>query len=122
MKQMMVVDMPFGTTAEQADVLLNGVCEQGYYVRTILPVENGVRAYLNKRNPEWVAQAAQAAENAQANRAARDAENSKALEIIKSAPRDSVRMLKARLAKAGIKRGKNWVCETRRTSREGVTR
>lgn len=78
-KQILVVDLPSGTTRERAESLLNGAYEQGYYLRTILPGDDGVWAYLSKRATEGLKPDDKAKSN-------RDIEHARAVEIIKMAP------------------------------------
>ena len=100
-KRVRVVDVPSTTTPETAEELLNEVCEQGYYVLTIVPGDLGVtRAFFGKRR------VLQYVENS-------DGRQDEALAIINAHPRESLRVLVERLRRAGIKRGKTWVSEKR---------
>lgn len=94
-----VVDVHPTTTAEEAEQSLNAVCDEGYYVLSIVPCDDGTRAFFGKRR--------------EPNKPNVDGKREEALEIIKAHPNESVREIVARLQDAGIKRGRSWVSEQR---------
>ena len=104
-KQILVVDVPAASTAEEAERLLNAVCERGYYVLAILPGERGgAHAYFNRRRPIPIAPP----------RGNRDGKADAAIDIIKANPDKSLSQTVELLKAAGIKRGINWVSTKRR--------
>ena len=99
MKRILVVDVPRGATAEEAEQLLNAPYDEGYYLDRLFDgfAEGIVRGFYKLRvKPE------------------RDgAEDEAALAIVKEHPKASVREVVEFLKQAGIKRGRSWVSQKR---------
>lgn len=111
-----VVDVPAGATTEETERLLNDVCEQGYYVLAVLPVNHGgSRAYFNQRKHV-------PGKTARGNPGNRDGKDEAALAIVEAHPKASIREVVELLNGAGIKRGRSWVQERRLRISEPVTR
>lgn len=96
-----VIDLPESISPEQAAQLLNTPGE-GYFLVSVLRVGGGHRAYLRryKEKPPTKAETAKAAVS-----------DATAMSILRANRAESVRTIQSLLAKAGIKRGKQWVCE-----------
>jgi hypothetical protein len=101
-KQIVVVDVPAGITASEAEQLLNDACQPGYYLRAVTPLANGdSRAFFALRiQPE------QKEHRPLSNI---DGKEDEALAIIRAHSDDSIFSIVQRLQAVGIKRGKNWV-------------
>lgn len=99
----LVIDVPEGTTAEQAEALLNAPGDS-YFCFQVLPVAGSHRAYLRsyKQTPTK-------AEVAEGN--AEKVGDATALSILRANPGKSVRVIESLLQAAGIKRGRRWVLD-----------
>lgn len=109
-----VIDIPNSTSAEEAASFLNALYAEGFYLHSVVPYGDRMRAIFKilksetaRRNPK--------------QRGNTDGREADALTIIRDHPRDSIRVLLARLGRAGIKRGKNWVSEKRLSLRSTQT-
>ena len=110
-RQILVADVPADATAEEAEALLNAVCDRGYYVLAITPgLNGGARGFFGRRREPKSASRLR-------NRDGREAE---ALDIIRRWSDESCRVLQKRLGAAGIKRGHSWVSEKRALIRGGA--
>jgi hypothetical protein len=99
--QHIVIDVPESLSPEQAAASLNapGEC---FMLVTVLPVPGGHRAFFRqyKQKPVSKAEAVEAAKD-----------DATALSILRANRNQSVRTIVDLLGKAGIKRGKQWVCD-----------
>jgi hypothetical protein len=103
-KTILIVDVPSESSAAQAEALLNA---QGdlYFLVHVLPIAGGHRAYLRryKQSPPTKAEAAKGN--------ATNLDNVTALSIVRANRGKPVREIVSLLSAAGIKRGRQWVCE-----------
>ena len=96
-----VIDVPTDATAEQAEELLNAPGDS-YFIVQVLPIAGGHRAYLRryKQTPPTKAEAAKD-----------HVDDATAMSILRANRGEPVRAIVSLLAKAGITRGRQWVCE-----------
>ncbi len=98
-----VIDVPEHISPEEAAQLLNAPGEASFLVQ-VLPIAGGHRAYLRRYKQTSPTKAEAAKENAGT------VEEATAMSILRAHREESVRTIVELLAKAGIKRGRDWVC------------
>lgn len=99
-----VIDVPEHLTPDEAAQLLNAPGE-AYFLVQVLPVPGGHRAYLRRYKQTQPTRAEAAKENAGKT------DEATALSILRANRDEPVRTIVDLLGKAGIKRGRQWVCD-----------
>jgi hypothetical protein len=100
-QQHLVIDVPESVTPEEAAQLLNAPGDV-YMLVQVLPVPGGHRAFLRRYKQAQPTKA-------EAVEAAKD--DATALSIVRANREQPIRKIVDVLAKAGIKRGRQWVCD-----------
>lgn len=110
-----VVDVPEGTSEDEARRLLNRPCEENRYMLVqVLPLPGGAtRAFYR------LVSSAYDKKPYERNKL-HTSDHDAAVELIRNNPSLSIRKLVSLLESAGIKRRKTWVSETRMKQRELV--
>ena len=98
-----VIDVPESTSSEEASRVLNAPGDS-YFLVQVLPVAGGHRAYLRRYK-----QTTTKTQIARANGEAVD--DVAALSVVRANRDKSVRVIVSLLEAAGIKRGRQWVCD-----------
>lgn len=98
--QHIVIDVPERLTPEEAAQLLNAPGDS-YFLVQVLPIAAGHRAYLRRYKEKPPTKAELAKEQVS---------DATAMSILRANRGESVRDIVGLLKKAGIKRGKEWVC------------
>lgn len=103
-KTVLVVDVPEKASPEQAEALLNAPGDS-YFLVHVLPVASGHRAYLRryKQTPPTKAEAEKGK--------AANLDDATGLSIVRANRDKSIREIVSLLDRAGIKRGRQWVCD-----------
>ena len=110
-----VVDVPHGTSEDDARTLLNMPCEANRYMLVqVLPLPSGgTRAFYRLTARAYDQKPGERAELQCGFRANRDGMDDAARQLIKYNMARSVKALVKLLEGRGIKRGKNWVSDMR---------
>ena len=115
-----VVDVPDAATAEEAERLMNGPCDQANYLLVnVLYMEplRSTRAVYRLSAREQAGKPAARTVGVGGNKANRDGKDEAARAVIKANATTTVTALIAKLRALGIKRGKTWVTEARLAAR-----
>jgi len=102
-QSMLVIDIPAGSTAAEAQALLDGPCRQGYFLVNVVGQLAFLRMPVAKRN-----EVPKTSQKANA-----DGKDAAAEQFISQHPEMSIRDLVTALADFGIPRKKTWVSDTR---------
>ena len=104
MEMNLVIDVPEHTAPDEAAQLLNAPGD-AYFLVQVLPVAGGHRAYLRRYKQTQPTKAEEAKDNAG------KVDDATAMSILRANRDESIREIVSLLGKAGIKRGRQWVCD-----------
>lgn len=97
-----IIDIPEGTTPEEASRLINTPGDS-YFLVQVLPIGGAHRAYLRRYK--------QAPAKAQTETTSATADDVTALSVVRANRDKPLRTIVSLLDAAGVKRGRQWVCD-----------